>query len=195
MPWRPGKSPVSTNVLKPPTPTRSPAAESVATPALGSPNPLVRSRDISVGGISLSTQIGNSIDPWVPTLQFGGASVGITYSQQIGFAFNFGKLIVAMFQLVLTSKGSSTGTATIAGLPVLALNVNPPITNFVQNLLPITYANMTATSATFAVGIPGGTNIAGLSKVGNGGAGNIVMADTDFTNTSQIGGTILYITQ
>ena len=193
MAWRPGKSPVSSNVLKPPTPTRSPAAESVATPALGSPNPLVRSRDISVGGISLSTQIGNSIDPWTPQLQFGGASVGITYSQQIGFAFNFGKLIMAMFQLVLTSKGSSTGNATIAGLPVLALNVSPPVTNFVQNYFPITYANMASSTAVYTVGIAGGTNVANLFKVG--GVTNANATDSDFTNTSQIGGTILYITQ
>lgn len=194
MAWKPGRSPVSTNVLKPGTPTRSPAADSVAIPALGVYNPLVRSRDIAVGGISLSTQIGNSVDPWTPSLQFGGASVGITYSQQIGFAFNFGKLIVAFFQLVLTSKGSSTGVATIGGLPVLALNVSPPVVNFVQNLIPISYANMASTTNTYTVGITGGTNVASLFKVGVA-VSNAAMADTDFTGTSQIGGTILYITQ
>lgn len=194
MAWKPGRSPVSTNVLKPGTPTRSPAAESVALPALGSPNPLVRSRDIGIGGISVSTQIGNSVDPWTPSLQFGGASVGITYSQQIGFAFNFGKLIVAMFQLVLTSKGSSTGNATIAGLPVNALNVNPPVVNFLQNLLPISYAAMASSTNVYCVGITGGTNVASLFKVGVA-VSNVTMADTDFTNTSEIGGTVLYITQ
>jgi hypothetical protein len=163
-------------------------------PALGSANPLVRARDSSVGGISLSTQIGNSIDPWLPVLQFGGATTGITYSQQLGFAFNFGKLIAATFSLVLTSKGSATGVATITGLPVPALNTNPPIVNLVQNLIPITYANMASTTATFVVGINGGTNTATLAKVGVT-VSNSAMADTDFTGTSQIGGTILYITQ
>ena len=55
---------------------------------------------------------------FTPVLAFGGASVGITYSAQVGAAIQFGNLVFITLAIILSSKGSSTGTATITGLPV-----------------------------------------------------------------------------
>jgi len=60
---------------------------------------------------------------WTPTLAFGGASVGITYAVQSGFYTKVGRQVTASGIIVLSSRGSSTGAATIDGLP-FALNAN-----------------------------------------------------------------------
>jgi hypothetical protein len=54
---------------------------------------------------------------WTPVLQFGGASTGITYGVQEGIYQNIGNLVFYSAAIVLTSKGSASGTATITGLP------------------------------------------------------------------------------
>ena len=55
-------------------------------------------------------------------LQFGGASTGITYSAQLGRYTKIGRMVIATGNIVLTSKGTSTGAAQIAGLPFTAAN-------------------------------------------------------------------------
>jgi hypothetical protein len=54
---------------------------------------------------------------FVPMLSFGGGSTGITYSTQTGFFQKVSSIIFISIILQLTSKGSSTGDATIEGLP------------------------------------------------------------------------------
>lgn len=54
---------------------------------------------------------------WTPTITFGGASVGITYSLREATYTVLGNLVWVEAQITLTSKGSSTGTALIGGLP------------------------------------------------------------------------------
>lgn len=57
---------------------------------------------------------------FTPTLQFGGASTGIAYSTQTGNYVRVGSLVYFTIELILTSKGSATGTARITGLPFVA---------------------------------------------------------------------------
>ncbi len=59
----------------------------------------------------------SSLASWTPVLAFGGLSVGITYGTQSGQYRKVGKIVYFYFHIVLTSNGSSTGTATIGGLP------------------------------------------------------------------------------
>jgi hypothetical protein len=54
---------------------------------------------------------------WTPTLAFGGNSVGITYNPRNGTYTKVGNLVTATCVLNLSSKGSSTGLATITGFP------------------------------------------------------------------------------
>jgi hypothetical protein len=57
---------------------------------------------------------------FTPTLKFGGASTGITYSTQLGRYARFGKRIFFHIRIVLSSKGSATGGASVSGLPSAA---------------------------------------------------------------------------
>jgi hypothetical protein len=54
---------------------------------------------------------------WTPGVSFGGASVGVTYNTQTGRYTKMGRLVWVEFNVVLTSKGSSVGSAAVTGLP------------------------------------------------------------------------------
>lgn len=54
---------------------------------------------------------------WTPELRFGGATTGITYNAVLGDYHRIGNIVFYRFSINLSSKGSATGDATIAGLP------------------------------------------------------------------------------
>jgi hypothetical protein len=54
---------------------------------------------------------------WTPTLAFGGASTGITYTSRDGHYIKIGKQVTLHGSIILSSKGSSTGGATVESLP------------------------------------------------------------------------------
>lgn len=75
---------------------------------------------LGFGETTLSNYLEGS---WTPTLSFGGGSTGLTYSVQVGRYTRVGNQVTAQGRLTLSNKGSSTGTATIGGLPVTSSNV------------------------------------------------------------------------
>jgi hypothetical protein len=55
---------------------------------------------------------------WTPVLTFGGSSTGITYDvSDRGLYTKVGNIVTVFVRMVLTSKGSASGTALITGLP------------------------------------------------------------------------------
>lgn len=64
--------------------------------------------------------VGATSLPWTPVLTFGFASVGVTYGTRVASYTVRGRVMVASFTLPWTSKGSSTGSAVITGLPLTA---------------------------------------------------------------------------
>jgi hypothetical protein len=54
---------------------------------------------------------------WTPSLKFGGNSVGMTYTTQQGYYVKIGSFVMTTCLITLSAKGSSTGSATITGLP------------------------------------------------------------------------------
>lgn len=60
-----------------------------------------------------------------PGIQFGGSSTGVTYDPANGGTYTkVGRLVTWSFRLVLSSKGTSTGPATITGLPFPVASTN-----------------------------------------------------------------------
>jgi hypothetical protein len=55
-------------------------------------------------------------------IAFGGGTTGITYGAQYGFYTRIGRQVYVNGYVALTNKGSSTGTATITGLPFTSKN-------------------------------------------------------------------------
>ena len=57
---------------------------------------------------------------WTASLAFGGGSIGMTYQAQVCYYTKIGDIVVIGGLIILTAKGSSTGSATITGLPYTA---------------------------------------------------------------------------
>ena len=64
---------------------------------------------------------------FTPTMAFGGASVGVTYAGRNGQYTRIGNQVTFSVYINLTSKGSSTGNATVTGLPFAIDSAYPGI--------------------------------------------------------------------
>jgi len=92
-------------------------------------NDTERMRILAAGGLTFNgdTAAANALDDyeegtWTMGVSFGGASVGVTTSANTGTYTKIGRQVTVNGYLILTSKGSSTGAATITGLPFTVAN-------------------------------------------------------------------------
>ena len=127
---------------------------------------------------------------WTPDLQFGGLNTSITYGTQTGTYTRLGNIVIATFNITLTSKGAQTGAATLAGLPipagagnidgrsVIVVNV---LTLDPGNAYPAAYVAAAASEIT-------------LEEWTITGGNNSLLADTNFANTTTLIGTVIYQT-
>jgi hypothetical protein len=121
---------------------------------------------------------------WTPALLFGSASVGMT-GTFTGRYTKIGRQVHATFSIVLTAKGSSTGTATIGGLPFTILNADPrPVGTVARALNTSTLGS--------SPGVLGqlNTSVANLYHVTGGTSANIT--DANFGNTTELYGSIIF---
>lgn len=125
-------------------------------------------------GTALSTFVQNT---FTPTLAFGGASTGITYSTQSGEYTQVGNLVVFSFQIVLTSKGSSTGSATFAA-PIADGGTNSSCSSGRYSLITLDalYTNIGASISSSTIN---------LYESGSAQT-SAVLADTHFANNSTL---------
>lgn len=124
---------------------------------------------------------------WTPQLTFGGATTGIVqHGDSYGKAVKIGPLVIAPFLILLTSKGTATGTAGISGLPFESAS----ITNGAQ---PNTiYASgMTGVVGAVAAAPYTGSDLAMLLHTNDGSGG--LLSDGHFQNASVLRGTLIYL--
>jgi hypothetical protein len=115
---------------------------------------------------------------FTPTISFGGASTGITYTTQNGRATRIGNRVFFTLHIFLSSKGSAVGDALISGLPFTsgdfitsaAIRVNGMASGVGDTHLQAAVNDLTATISP--------------SKVITGGV--VILTNTDFTDTSSI---------
>jgi hypothetical protein len=62
---------------------------------------------------------------WTPSLEFDGATTGITYTARTGSYTRIGNRVYFDCYFLLSSKGAATGAATISGLPFTQSNAYP----------------------------------------------------------------------
>lgn len=139
---------------------------------------------IDAKGRVVAISSGEDVGGFIPTLSFGGASVGITYNSNDATYIRVGDLVHIDGVINLSSKGSSVGAATISALP-FASAAGRGVIN------PINYTNI-------AAALTGG----GVSQVNNASTvimlmvniagGNRPAVDTDFTNTTIINFSVTY---
>ena len=152
----------------------------------------------SASGASFSSQLLDHYEEgsWTPVLSFGGGTTGITYSARDGSYTRIGRQVTVHFMIEMTSKGSSTGTATITGLPfavddlvsntvIEASGVSAYWNNFEPDMF---FFGFTAEST-------GGGQLT-LRHQPESGAGDAVVSVTNstFQNDSTFRGSITYFT-
>lgn len=116
---------------------------------------------------------------FTPVLQFGGASVGITYSAQTGKYWLIGSIVFFDITIILTNKGSSVGSASISNLPFTSANDTHQLTMNIQS-------NVTfPAGCTALVGeLPPNTSSISLQGYGSGTLGTVT--NTEFANNSTL---------
>jgi hypothetical protein len=116
---------------------------------------------------------------WTIGVAFGGASVGVTTSLNTGTYTKIGRQVTVNGRIDLTSKGSSTGAATITGLPFTVANNNANLSagSFViQNITFLDQFQGCANTNSTAILLFQTTNLGVVAVVG----------DTNFANNSII---------
>lgn len=120
----------------------------------------------------------SSSGTWVPVLAFGGGSVGLVCAACTGNWTVAGKRVVFDLVILLSALGSSTGAATISGLPFTSANssgaggISCPFYN--------------ALSGATAIGGLVGSNTSLITLYIPGAAAPTGAANTNFTASSQI---------
>lgn len=126
-----------------------------------------------------SSTLANFVDKtsFTPGIAFGGGTTGITYTNQSGFYTRIGNCVFFSLNIVLSNKGSSTGTMTFTGLPITSAT-----------------ATVVAACDTSTVTFTGNNLVASIASGGTVGNIGIVttalgvtnLADTAFANTSAV---------
>ena len=120
---------------------------------------------------------------WTPVLNFGGASVGITYGVQTGRYTKEGRTVAMGSNITLTSKGTSVGAAQITGLAFTGFAAIQPV---------VLYLNVVTFANAFQGIIAASSAVCDLAEITELGVGN-PLNDTDFAATSQVNITTVYV--
>jgi hypothetical protein len=116
---------------------------------------------------------------WTMGVSFGGASVGVTTLVNTGTYTKIGRQVTVNGYLVLTSKGSSTGTAKITGLPFTIAFSDSNYSSATLRLDSVTFANQFQ-----GYGVINTTTI-DLEEITEAGT-RTKLTDADFANNSSI---------
>jgi hypothetical protein len=145
---------------------------------VGGATPSASGSGISFPASASASSDANTLDDyeegtWTATVAFGGASVGITYGNRTGNYTKIGNLVVCTMLLQVTNVGSSSGAATITGLPFSSLSFGA--VNFGQiSAMSFADAPFGYTSGT-TINLQETTNAGGLTNLDN----------TNFTSSTQ----------
>ena len=132
---------------------------------------------------------------WTPVVAFGGASTGLTYTARDGEYTRIGRQVTITFMINLSDKGSSSGYATVTGLPftIPDLISNTVVeasgsasywNNFTPHMMWVGYSAETSTS-----------NLSIRFQPETGASDAVgAMTDSNFTDSTTFRGTVTYFT-
>ena len=135
---------------------------------------------------------GQALTSWDPKLTFGGSSAGISYDAHnppytIGACHVVGNQVTYLFRVRLTSKGSATGIAEISGFPIIQ-NDDSYQTGGGGVVSQCSY--LSGITGTIMANGPVGTGVIQLVYQSTAGTANL--NDTNFTDTSEIAGNVVF---
>ena len=140
----------------------------------------------TMGGIQFNgdSAAANALDDyeegtWIIGVEFGGASVGLTYSTQAGTYTKIGRQVTLNGRFTLSAKGSSTGEARITGLPFTIAN-----TEGNRSVPALRFADITFVNQFQGFGVNNSTQIL-LQQITTLGV-QTSLSDANFANNSEI---------
>jgi len=137
----------------------------------------------SFQGSGVPSYTGTTLFSPAPGISFGGASVGVVYSQQVGYYMKIGQLVWFAISISLTSKGSSTGVAAVTGLPFVMFNFAGA-----TPLHPVSQVRGITTGITYTTIIASPAPLSPILSIYecSGPTGPLItqLTDTNFTNTA-----------
>jgi hypothetical protein len=117
---------------------------------------------------------------WTPSITFGGGSTGIGYSAQEGVYTRIGNTCFVAGVVTLSSVGSDTGTARLAGLPFL--NHNMTATSYGSSSV----VAFDMTGLTSVVNLLNEDNQPNAILYDSGATGGTAVTNGNFTSTSSL---------
>jgi hypothetical protein len=138
------------------------------------------------GGVTFNgdTAAANALDDyeegtWTMGVSFGGASVGATYTNNTGTYTKIGRQVIVNGYLLLSNKGSSTGSARITGLPFTI-----PLNNANYSAAALYFDSVTFSNQYMGIGVINNTDISleEITELGVSGG----LTNTDFANNSGV---------
>ena len=162
--------------------------QAATTIGVGGTTPSASGAGISFPATQSASTDANTLDDyeegtWTPTITFGGASTGITYTTQSGTYTKIGNIVRLTANIVLSSKGSATTYAEVRGLPFNGPSVLGNGASVVPYYSAMTLLTATMTTDVYQVSM--GLRIFGA-------AAPSYVQDTNFTNTSALYFTCTY---
>jgi hypothetical protein len=118
---------------------------------------------------------------WTMGIAFGGGSTGATYNASYitGLYTKIGRVVHAQGYLILTAKGSSTGDATVTGLPFTSQATDGRKGAVTLRLQNITYANA------FQGYVEANSTVINLEEIDEAG-NKTSLTDADFADNSRV---------
>lgn len=136
---------------------------------------LTASAGINLGGTTLSNYAEGT---WTAQLNFGGAHVGMT-GTFTGHYTRIGRVVHAYADITLSAKGSSTGNATVTGLPFTAMASNFPA-KCTWATMAVSLVDVSATVAASATSI----NLSGITAATS--SSSSALTEASFNNVCNI---------
>jgi hypothetical protein len=166
--------------------------KTINTIGVGNATPSTSGAGITFPATQSASSDANTLDDyeegtWTPTVTFGGASVGITYNTTFTGATytKIGNRVCISGFLLLTNKGSSTGSARIANLPFTSESGNTKYLGATVGGSAFTFANQ------FWAFMDPNTNYINVHESTEAGASSS-LTNSDFTNGTEFYFSVTY---
>jgi len=149
---------------------------------VGGATPSTSGSGITFPATQSGSSNGNTLDDYeegsfTPSITFGGASVGMTYSTRVGTYVKVGQFVNCYMYILLTNKGTSVGQFQITGLPFANANLEGAHAASSQWA-----TDLSSISGTFVGYVLNGDAFFYFAYLGTGS--QTIMTNSNLTNTS-----------
>ena len=162
------------------------------TVGVGGATPAASGAGITFPATASASSDANTLDDyeegtWTPVLTFGGSSTGITYdSSDRGNYTKVGNIVTVFVRMVLTSKGSASGSALVTGLPFTSKGGNFVTGCSLAGFNDLTFANQ------LIMQIGENDTVATIFEVTEAGARTSI-TNSDFANNTRLSWSATYL--